>query len=102
MGSPSPKKRVAFCPTTTVFLFDRRLDGGKVPSDAVAPLGLGDLQATVVLPLLTEEPVCPHTRRRRFALPVPPADRFALLKAAKTLDETLEDALAENLRLLRE
>ena len=36
-----PARRVAFCPTATVFLFDRTLGGCCVPSDAVAPLGLG-------------------------------------------------------------
>uniref|UniRef100_A0A7S2HHW3 Uncharacterized protein n=1 Tax=Haptolina brevifila TaxID=156173 RepID=A0A7S2HHW3_9EUKA len=66
--SPS-SKRIAFCPTTTVLLFDRTLDGGKIPSDAAAPLGLGALRATVVWPLLTEEPVCPYTRRRPGAMP---------------------------------
>jgi len=100
--SPSSKKRVAFCPTTTVFLFDRRLDGGKIPSDAAAPLGLGALRSTVVCPLLTVEAVCPFTRRRPGAMPVSPADRFALLKAANVCDESLDETYAENTRLLQE
>jgi len=33
---------------------------------------------------------------------VPPADRIAWLKAANTADETLDETLAENLRLLQE
>jgi len=97
-----PVRRVAFCPTATVFLFDRTLGGCCVPSDAVAPLGLGTLLKKLVWPLSTVEPRCPYTGRRPGPEPVPPEDRIDMLRAAEYADEVLEENSSENVRLLQE
>jgi len=98
--SPPAKRFVSFAPTRTVVYFSRQLDGSKIPSDAIAPLGLGDALAEEHEPLAEET----HRRERgvyNFCMPVPPDQRVALLRDTCT-EAAMAAAVQQNVQLLRE
>lgn len=98
-GCASPTaKTVCFAPTRTVVYFSRQLDGSKIPSDAIAPLGLGEPLGCTDEPLAEAE----HSRSLyNYIVPVPPGERMALLAGTCT-SEAMAAAVQQNVQLLRE
>ena len=98
-GCASPtSKTVCFAPTRTVVYFSRQLDESKIPSDAIAPLGLGEPLGCTDEPLAEAE----HSRSLyNYIVPVPPGERMALLAGTCT-SEAMAAAVQQNVQLLRE
>merc|ERR1712224_757210 len=95
-ATPPAKKAVGWHPTNTVFFFQRQLGTDKMPSDALAPLGLGALVNVAQRPL--QFPV--EGDRRVWIQPVPLSTRHELLADVETTAEDLAEVGKENCRLL--
>ena len=97
-ASPPAKRTVTFAPTRTTIYFQRALDGSKIPSDAIAPLGLGNAVTEECEPL--DEAM--HRRSAdNWIMPIPPNQRVEMLKGACT-HEAMAAAVQQNVMFLRE